>query len=358
MNWIELNGTKSTDINGLMIQSLPPISKPKIRTTTTEIDGRDGDLVTKLGYAAYDKTVKIGLYGDFKIDDVISFFDSEGEVIFSNEPDKYYRYQIIDTIDFERLIRFRTANVKMHVQPFKYDAVDREIDIVNQLIHIKNMDLTTKFGVNASVADELIMCSGTATNTVEFYIPIEPLQLASGTYTLAAKCDGNADGAAIRLIADSPATSTSFGKNYISLKNDAAPQLTASDAGALTYTYIWLYVPKGTAVNFSMKISLSSAVFSEFTITNRGNCVSKPRYTVYGSGQVSISNGIGQVKMDINDEFITLDTEDMNAYHHETLMNRQVTGDPSTLSLKAGENRISWTGMVTEIAVTDFSRWI
>lgn len=358
MNWIELNGTKSTDIKGLMIQSLPPITKPKIRTTTTEIDGRDGDLVTKLGYSAYDKTLSIGLYGDFKIDDVVSFFDSEGEVIFSNEPDKYYRYQILDAIDFERLIRFRKASVKMHVQPFKYDAVDRELDIVNQLIHINNMNWTTKFGVKASVEDELLMCSGTATNTVEFYIPIEPLQLASGTYTLAAKCDGYADGAAIRLIADSPATSSSFGKNYISLKNDAAPQLTASDAGALKYNYIWFYVPRGTTVNFSMNISLSNAVFNEFTITNRGNCVSKPRYTVYGSGLVTIDNDKYQVQMNIKNEFITVDVEDMNAYYYETLMNRQVVGDPSALSLDVGQNKISWTGTVTEIIVTDYSRWI
>ena len=49
-NYIILNGKKSTDINGLLIQSLPPISKPKIRTQIEEIDGRDGDIVTKLGY--------------------------------------------------------------------------------------------------------------------------------------------------------------------------------------------------------------------------------------------------------------------------------------------------------------------
>ena len=358
INYIELNGKKSTDVKGLMIQSLPPITKPKVRTSIEDIDGRDGDIVTKLGYAAYDKEVNIGLHGDFDIDDVISFFDSEGEVVFSNEPDKYYRYQILDQIDFERLIRFRTAKVKMHVQPFKYDAVDRELDIVNQLLHVKNMNWTTKFGVRAAVEDELFMCSGTATSTVEFYIPIEPLKLTSGTYTLAAKCDGYADGAAIRLIADSPATSASFGKSYISLKNDAAPQLTASDAGELTYNYIWFYVPSGTTVNFSMDVSLSNSVFNNFTITNRGNCVSKPRYTVYGSGFVTIDNDIYQVQMNIKNEFITVDVEDMNAYYYGTLMNRQVVGDPLTLSLDVGQNKISWTGTVTEIIVTDYSRWI
>lgn len=121
-NTITLNGNSSDDIKGLLIQSLPAIHKPMIRTTIEEIDGRDGDIITKLGYGAYDKQISIGLYGDFNIDEVIQFFDSEGEVIFSNEPDKYYKYQITERIDFERLIRFRTATVYLHVQPFKYST--------------------------------------------------------------------------------------------------------------------------------------------------------------------------------------------------------------------------------------------
>jgi phage-related protein len=64
----------------------------------------------------------------------MTFFNSSGTVTFSNEEDKYYNYQIVDQIDYERLIRFRTAKVKMHVQPFKYSAVEgiRTYNITNQ----------------------------------------------------------------------------------------------------------------------------------------------------------------------------------------------------------------------------------
>ena len=120
MNYIILNGVKSTSIEGLMIQALPSISKPQIRTKIETIDGRDGDLVTKLGYAAYDKQLLIGLYGKYNIDDIIEYFNSEGTVTFSNEDEKYYNHQILEAIDFERLIRFRQATVTLHVQPFKY----------------------------------------------------------------------------------------------------------------------------------------------------------------------------------------------------------------------------------------------
>lgn len=124
MNSIILNGISSTTIAGLLIQNLPPISKPKIRATAEEIDGRDGDIITLLGYGAYDKEFSIGLYGEYDIDQIIAYFNSSGTITFSNEPDKYYNYQILEQIDFEKLLRFKQATVTMHVQPFKYGVAD------------------------------------------------------------------------------------------------------------------------------------------------------------------------------------------------------------------------------------------
>ena len=57
MDYVVLNGVKSTDITGLLIQKLPPVVKPLIRTQIEEIDGRDGDIVTKLGYSAYNRKI-------------------------------------------------------------------------------------------------------------------------------------------------------------------------------------------------------------------------------------------------------------------------------------------------------------
>lgn len=128
-NYIILNNKSSNDINGLIIQELAPISKPQQRTQVETIDGRDGDIVTPLGYAAYNKKIKIGLYGNFDINEIIAYFATQGTAIFSNEPDKYYNYQILDQIDYERLVRFRVATVTMHVQPFKYSATEGTLTI-------------------------------------------------------------------------------------------------------------------------------------------------------------------------------------------------------------------------------------
>ena len=49
MAYIEWKGIRSETIPGLLICELPPITKPKIRTSITKIDGRDGDIVDELG---------------------------------------------------------------------------------------------------------------------------------------------------------------------------------------------------------------------------------------------------------------------------------------------------------------------
>ena len=227
MNWITLNGIRSTDVKGLMIQSLPPVVKPKKRTSIETIDGRDGDIVTVLGYEAYDKECKIGLFGDFDIDQVISYFDSEGEVVFSNEKGKFYRYQILDEIEFSKLIRFREATVTFHVQPFKFSDVDRKKT----------------------------------------------------------------------------------------------------------------FNPVGHSI----------------TITNRGNTFSKPVYHIKGSGMITLES----VTIDMRTfGEITIDTEGLEAYQGDVLLNRYVYGSYDSLFLHSGENILTWSGDITEITLENFSRWI
>lgn len=235
-NYIILNGVNSNTLTGLLISKLSPITKPKQRTQTEEIDGRDGDIVTTLGYGAYDKSIDIGLYGNFDIEDIMTYFNSSGTVTFSNEEDKYYNYQIVDQIDFDRLIRFKTAKVRMHVQPFKYSSVE-------------------------------------------------------GTRTF---------------------------------------NITSEE---------------------------------EITINNSGNYVSKPVISITGLGTINLSvNGYEVLVIELGETAttITIDTANMEAYNQNTsqLMNRSVTGDYDNLYLNAGSNTISWTGTITQIQITNYSRWL
>ena len=120
MHTIFWKGVFSTTIDGLLICELPPISKPPLRVTETIIDGRDGSIIEDVGYSAYDKSITIGLRGKFDINKVIKYFTGEGEIVFSNEPEKVYTAKVISQIDYNRLLRFRTAVVTFRVQPFKH----------------------------------------------------------------------------------------------------------------------------------------------------------------------------------------------------------------------------------------------
>lgn len=127
MNSIIWNGVSSATIKGLLICELPPISKPPMRIKETTIEGKDGSEIEEYGYNAYNKVLKIGLRGDFDINEVIKYFSGSGNVVFSNEPDKYYKAHIVGQIDYNRLCRFRTAEIVFRVQPFKYKWSEREV---------------------------------------------------------------------------------------------------------------------------------------------------------------------------------------------------------------------------------------
>ena len=233
MNYLVLNGKNSRYIQGLLIQELPPVVKPQIRTQIEEIDGRDGDIITELGFEAYDREVSIGLYGGFDIDDVSDYFNSKGVAVFSNEPYLYYKYTIVKQIEYERLLRFRTAKVVFHVQPFKYSMTETPLTF--------------------DIDDE-----------------------------------------------------------------------------------------------------------HELKIINTGNYLSRPKITIFGSGNITLGvndKTIFAIDLGQEDE-ITIDTESLEAYQGATLMNRHVSGNYDNFYLNKGENHIFWTGDVTKIVIENYSRWI
>ena len=124
MNSIIWKGVPSTTIKGLLISQLPPISKPPMRVSETMVDGRDGSIIEELGYSPYDKSLVIGLHGDFDINKIIKYFTGEGEIVFSNEPDKVYTAKIVGQIDYTRLLRYRQATIPFRVQPFKHKLLE------------------------------------------------------------------------------------------------------------------------------------------------------------------------------------------------------------------------------------------
>lgn len=358
MNYVIINGQKSTLIKGLLISELPPITKPQMRTTLEEIDGRDGDVVNKLGYKAYNKSMQIGLFGDFDIDQVIGYLNQTGTIIFSNEPDKFYYFDTIAAIDFERLIKFKKAKVTFHVQPFKFSAVDDWFAASKNQMTIRNFS-EVKSAVSITAINGVVTVSGTSSGAGDVYIPIKPMLLKEEEYTLKITLSGTgASACRIRVIGEHPTDADSFGGTYLQVADGAT--LTATLTAEKTFNYLWLSITSIATMDFEMTVEMLADDLDSFTVFNRGNTTSRPKLTIHGSGTIKLSvNETELFTISLaSDEYITIDAQQMNAYKGDTLKNRSVSGDYSKLILNTGANTISWTGDVSKIEVENVSRWI
>ena len=227
INW---KGTASTALAGLMISELPPITKPEMRTDRVEIDGRPGDIAEEQGYSAYKKRVRIALTTGYDVDAIAKYFTGTGWLTLSDEPTKKYNARIEGGIDFEKLLRYKTADVTFVVQPYKY--------------------LVTESNVTLNITSE-----------------------------------------------------------------------------------------------------------TSVSVTNAGLEESKPLIRLEGSGIVEITvNTTPIFSIDIDDAYVLIDSEAMEAYITGELKNNKMTGDFPTL--QPGANTIGWTGTLTKIVVTPRSRWL
>ena len=120
MLYFNFKDIDSRDMKGLVVCELPPITKPGKRAEVIEIEGKHGDIIVDNGYSAYDKEIKIGLTKDYDLQSIIAWLDGKGKLILSNEEDYYYEAEIVEQIDFMRFVKFKTATIRFHVQPFKY----------------------------------------------------------------------------------------------------------------------------------------------------------------------------------------------------------------------------------------------
>lgn len=180
MNYIIWKNKDSRTLKGLIISELPSITKPRMRVQETEVDGVDGSIIEELGYESYDKTLQIGLSRNFDIDEIIEYFSGAGQVVFSNEPDKYYNARIVDQVDYERLLRFRTASITLRVQPFKYKYLEEEtrteeksvegtnIQITNGIITRIKMEVNAQEGETPILTNKIKITSKNLFNTEEF----------------------------------------------------------------------------------------------------------------------------------------------------------------------------------------------
>lgn len=163
--YVIINGVSSNTLSGVQVLSMPPITKPRMRTSIATIDGRPGDIVTRLGYEAYNKKIEILLHDTYDLDDVEAFFNTSGTIVFSNEPEKVYNFETIDAIDFERAVKFKRASITFHVQPYKLQYQERAETFPSSpagVYNYGNVDSAPRIRINGSGTVTLNLDSNTA----------------------------------------------------------------------------------------------------------------------------------------------------------------------------------------------------
>lgn len=133
MSYFIFNGIRSDD-KKVIPESLPPIVKPPERYDIIRVDGSNKIGIDIKGYDAYEKTIPLGLW-DTDLTEVSNWLRGKGQLILSNETEKYYDAYVLQQIDYTKALRFRKANVTFLVQPYKHSSDEDETEsrtLINQ----------------------------------------------------------------------------------------------------------------------------------------------------------------------------------------------------------------------------------
>ena len=134
-NYVIFNGKSTEDI--ALIEELPVVSRAERDIDFIEIDGRHGFLTfDKNRYKPVDYSIELKVNGKANRDLIRNIFIGNGDLILSNESDRYYKAVITGTVTVERQLKeLYKINVSFKLQPFSYVRT-KETIIITATPHI------------------------------------------------------------------------------------------------------------------------------------------------------------------------------------------------------------------------------
>ena len=156
-NWIVFKRFNTQGI--FLIEEIPVVPSAELKQTLIEIDGRHGFLTDSQDvYSPIEISVELKLYNKSDIQKVRNIFRGSGDLILSNQKDRYYKATVINQIEFERVIRENhSVMVTFKLQPHAYELKDNTINLTTSPYTLTNE-------TNATSQPEItIYGTGTAT---------------------------------------------------------------------------------------------------------------------------------------------------------------------------------------------------
>jgi len=173
------NNIDSRDM-GVIVNKLPSITKSEKNIDKVEIQGRDGFLT--LDYNTYKGTIKSVecTLDNGNIDNICTWLDGSGEVIFSNEDDKVYKTVITNQISLSKIIPIlHTFLIQFDCQPHKYSTNKNTIDL--------NTTPVTLFNFGTATSKPVIKVYGSG--NIELLINNSTINLTNIVENVTINCD-------------------------------------------------------------------------------------------------------------------------------------------------------------------------
>ena len=156
-NWIVFKGFNTKVI--FLIEEVPVVPSAELKQELIEIDGRHGFLTDSQDvYQPIEISVELKLYNKSDIQKARNIFRGSGDLILSNQEDRYYKATVINQIEFERVVRQNhSVVVTFKLQPHAYELKDNTITLTTSPYTLTNE-------TNATSQPEItIYGTGTAT---------------------------------------------------------------------------------------------------------------------------------------------------------------------------------------------------
>lgn len=121
-------GTDSREL-GVLIDTMPPVQRPRKRVTTVTVPGRAGVLTINESDEAYDTYVQsfnISVPGN-KVHELIKALEGEKWLTLSNDPHRRQLAQVINAFSLKKVSKnldWYTGAVAFECQPYKYGLAD------------------------------------------------------------------------------------------------------------------------------------------------------------------------------------------------------------------------------------------
>ena len=151
-NWIIFKGFNTKGI--FLIEEMPVAPSAELKQELIEVDGRHGFLTNSQDvYSPIEISIELKLYNKSDIQKVRNRFRGSGNLILSNQEDRYYKATVTSQIEFERVIKQNyIVVVTFTLQPHSYELKDSTIELMNTLT-----SYTLTNNTNATSQPEIII---------------------------------------------------------------------------------------------------------------------------------------------------------------------------------------------------------